>query len=67
MSKIWLVKMPACIYEQNVKSLAFANSLTVIDERYRAAYEKGDLAENPPELTLKAATKPKTATKPKAK
>lgn len=51
--KFWLVAFPTFVYAENVKELAQANGLTIIDEAQAGDYEREHAVEGP-ELTLRS-------------
>jgi hypothetical protein len=53
--KIWLVEHPTYQYKEDVRSLALANGLTVVDKLFSGNFTKEQLADKPPKLTKKTA------------
>lgn len=57
---IWLLDLPASLYNENVKALAQESKLTIIDSMYSANYSEKQVVKNPPKVTLiKEKAKPK--------
>ena len=50
--KFWLVAFPTFVYAENVKELAQAHGLTIIDEQQAGDYEREHAVEGPA-LTLR--------------
>lgn len=61
MNKIWLVEHPTYQYNEDVRELALANGLSIVDKKFESSFTEEQLATKPPKLTKKNAkpTKPK--------
>lgn len=53
MKKVWLVEFPTYQYEENVKQLAAAKNLKVIDARFAKSVNEEVVEKSPPKLTKK--------------
>ncbi len=51
MGSIWLVEHPTSQYNEDVRAVASAAGLCIIDAKFKADFSDSDLAENPPSLT----------------
>tara|TARA_R110002012_G_scaffold84538_1_gene211396 strand:- start:157 stop:348 length:192 start_codon:yes stop_codon:yes gene_type:complete len=63
MSKIWLVEHPTHQFEEDVKALAKAKGLQVINADFAESFDKKQICENPPKLTKKSELKKAKANK----
>lgn len=53
MKKVWLVEFPTYQYEEDVKQLAAAKNLKVIDARFANSVDEKTIEKSPPKLTKK--------------
>ena len=51
MGVIWLVGFPTSQYNEDVKAVASAAGLRIIDAKFKANFSESDLAKTPPSLT----------------
>ena len=51
MRQVWLVDFPTSQYNEDVKAVASAADLRIIDAKFKDDYSESDLANNPPSLT----------------
>ena len=51
MGFIWLVEFPTSQYNEDVKAVASAACLRIIDARFKDQFSESDLAKNPPSIT----------------
>ena len=51
MGVIWLVDFPTGQYNEDVKAVASAAGLRIIDAKFKDDFSESDLANNPPSLT----------------
>ena len=51
MGVIWLVVFPTSQYNEDVKAVASAAGLRIIDARFKDQFSELDLAKNPPSIT----------------
>jgi len=50
MRPVWLVGFPTSQYVEDVKAVASAAGLRIIDAKFKANFSESDLAKNPPSL-----------------
>lgn len=50
--KVWFVKHPLSLYEEDVKKLAAKNELNIIDVRFKDSIDKKLVETKTPKLTL---------------
>ena len=67
MSQVWLVDFPTSQYNEDVKAVASAAGLRIIDAKFKANYSESDLADNPPSLTKVGQKKKRKPSKKAAK
>lgn len=63
--KVWLVEEPLSQYKEDVKSLAKANGLAIVNARFKDMVKAEKICDNPPELTKKRGRKPSVKEEPK--
>ena len=51
MGVIWLVGFPTSQYNEDVKAVASAAGLRIVDAKFKANFSESDLAKNTPSLT----------------
>tara|TARA_R110000737_G_scaffold51220_2_gene72433 strand:+ start:16933 stop:17151 length:219 start_codon:yes stop_codon:yes gene_type:complete len=51
MRPVWLVGFPTGQYNEDVKAVASAAGLRIIDARFKDQFSELDLAKNPPSIT----------------
>tara|TARA_R110002020_G_scaffold285396_1_gene500920 strand:+ start:354 stop:572 length:219 start_codon:yes stop_codon:yes gene_type:complete len=51
MRPVWLVGFPTSQYNEDVKAVASAAGLRIVDAKFKANFSESDLADNPPSLT----------------
>ena len=51
MGVIWLVEFPTGQYNEDVKAVASAAGLRIVDAKFKSNFSESDLADNPPSLT----------------
>ena len=51
MGSVWLVGFPTSQYNEDVKAVASAAGLRIIDARFKDQFSESDLAKNPPSIT----------------
>ena len=66
MGVIWLVDFPTSQYEEDVKAVASAAGLRIIDSKFCGGFSESDLAVNPPSLTKIGEKKKRKQRKKKA-
>jgi hypothetical protein len=66
MGVIWLVDFPTSQYNEDVKAVALAAGLRIIDAKFKDQFEGSDLAENPPSITRIGEKKKRKQRKKKA-
>ena len=66
MGVIWLVDFPTCQYNEDVKAVASAAGLRIINAKFKADFSNSDLADNPPSITKIGEKKKRKPRKKKA-
>ena len=51
MRPVWLVGFPTSQYNEDVKAVASAAGLRIVDAKFKANFSESDLADNTPSLT----------------
>ncbi len=67
MGVIWLVDFPTSQYNEDVKAVASAAGLRIVDAKFKANFSESDLAKNPPSLTKIGEKKKRKSRKKAAK
>ena len=67
MRPVWLVGFPTSQYVEDVKAVASAAGLRIIDAKFKANFSESDLAKNPPSLAKIGEKKKRKSRKKAAK